>query len=46
MAPTDPTELAANKAAIDARTLIELYFELEDEDERDVVLDKLTALDD
>jgi hypothetical protein len=30
---------------LDAEALIELYFELEDEDEREVVLDKLAAFD-
>ena len=36
---------APDQATIDARALIELYFELETDEERDVVIDKLTALD-
>lgn len=36
---------ATSQATIDARALIELYFDLEDDDERDVILDKLTGLD-
>lgn len=41
MADTDETD----QTAVDARALIELYFEVEGDDERDVVIDKLTALD-
>ncbi|MEZ0313138.1 MAG: HEAT repeat domain-containing protein [Myxococcota bacterium] len=37
------TDEAAND--LDAEALIELYFELEDEDEREVVLDKLESFD-